>query len=109
MYSPAISLALSYRPNYSDDDATWRDSGSLSATATFPLDKMLPWSQEHQSAAASADAVATLEISLAEARTTADLQVRSLVRRIDQARNSLKALRLPVAGLTCSFSSRRSC
>lgn len=94
MYSPAISLALSYRPNYSDDDATWRDSGSLSATATFPLDKMLPWSQEHQSAATAADSVATLEISLAEARTTADLQVRSLVRRIDQARNSLKALRL---------------
>ncbi|HUW71087.1 MAG TPA: TolC family protein [bacterium] len=94
MYSPAISLALSYRPTSSDNAATWKDAGSLSATATFPLDKMLPWSQEHQSAAAAADSVATLEISLAEARTSADLQVRSLVRRIDQARSSLKALRL---------------
>jgi outer membrane protein TolC len=94
MYSPALSLALSYRPTSSDNAATWKDAGSLSATATFPLDKMLPWSQEHQSAAAMADSVATLEISLAEARTSADLQVRSLVRRIDQARSSLKALRL---------------
>ncbi len=94
MYSPALTLGLSYRPTSSDNAATWKDAGSLSATAAFALDKMLPWSQEHQSAAAAGDSVATLTISLAEARTSADLQVRSLTRRIDQARSSLKALRL---------------
>lgn len=96
MYSPTLSLALSYRPASSDNAVTWKDSGSLSATATFALDKMLPWSQDSQTVAAAADSVATLGIALSDSRTSADLQVRSLYRRIDQARGSLKALRLNV-------------
>jgi len=96
MYSPTLSLALSYRPVSSDNAVTWKDSGSLSATATFALDKMLPWSQDSQTVAAAADSVATLGIALSDSRTSADLQVRSLYRRIDQARGSLKALRLNV-------------
>lgn len=94
MYYPALTLGMSYRPTSSDNAATWKDAGSISATATFALDAMLPWSQASQTAAAAGDSVATLAISLAEARTGAELQVRSLTRRIDQARSSLKALRL---------------
>lgn len=94
MYSPTLSLALSYRPVSTDNATTWKDSGSLSATATFSIDKMLPWSQDRQTVAAAADSVATVQISLTDARTGAELQIRSLYRRIEQARGSLQALRL---------------
>jgi outer membrane protein TolC len=94
VYSPGLSLSMSYRPTWSND--TSKDSGSVSAVLSFSTDKLLPWSQERQAAAVAADSVATAESKLAEARIGAGLSAKSLARRIAQARGSLRALRLNV-------------
>ena len=94
VYSPSLTLSLSYRPTWSD--FPFRDSGSASATVSMPLDTFLPWSTERQAAAGASESIATLESQLAEAKTTAEISARSLARKIEQSRVSVKALKLSV-------------
>jgi outer membrane protein TolC len=94
VYSPSLTLSLSYRPTWSD--LPLRDNGSASATVSMPLDTFLPWSTERQAAMAAAESLSTLESQLAEARTAAELSARALARKIEQSRVSIKALKLSV-------------
>ncbi len=94
VYSPSLTLSLSYRPTWSD--LPFRDNGSASLAVSMPLDTFLPWSTERQAAAAAEESIATLESQLAETRTGAEITARSLARKIEQSRVSVKALKLSV-------------
>jgi outer membrane protein TolC len=94
VYSPSLTLSLSYVPTWSE--SPFRDTGSASATVSMPLDNFLPWSPERQAVAAATESIATLESQLAEAKTTAGISAQSLARKIEQSSVSVKALKLSV-------------
>lgn len=92
VYSPSLSLSASYQPTYAMED--WSDSGSVTASVSFSLDDLLPWSNARSAAAAAEDAVAKLESQLASARKSAAMETSSLVKKIAQSRSALESMRL---------------
>lgn len=92
VYSPSLSLSASYQPTYAMED--WSDAGSLSASVSFSLDDLMPWSSARSAAATAQDAVDKLESQLASARKSAAMEVSSLVKKIAQSRSALESMRL---------------
>lgn len=90
-YAPSItarwSHGLSSRP--ANGERTTADSGSLSLTATIPLDGLLPWSQRADGVAGAKDTIADLELQLADARQSLAVSVQSSLRKIGQSQSSL--------------------
>ncbi len=94
VYSPSLTLSFAYVPTWSE--SPFRDTGSASLAVSMPLDTFLPWSTERQAVAAAEESISTIESQLAETRTGAEITVRSLARKIEQSRVSVKALKLSV-------------
>lgn len=95
LYSPSLSLSFEYQPTYSS--TAWSDDGSISAVASFSLDKLLPWSEERENINTATDTVNKLENELAEAEQNARVTVNSLKRQIQQSLAALKARKLNVS------------
>ncbi len=91
---PSLSLSYSLKPTYSSSD--WTDQGAFSAVLSLSLDGFLPWSSTKESMDEAADTVKSLENELMEAKVEADLNVRSLLRSIEQALSAVTVLRLNV-------------
>lgn len=92
VYSPSLSLSASYQPTYAS--SAWSDSGSITASIGFSVDGLMPWSSAKSAAATAQDTVAKLESQLSEARSSAAMEVRSLVKQIEQSRAALGSKRL---------------
>lgn len=93
--SPALVLSGSYSPQ-SVDSGPWTDGGSLSATLSFSLDNLMPWSAARETADKARDTVIKTESQFEEARVEAEISVRSLERSLEQSLASLAARRLTV-------------
>ncbi|MDE7140365.1 MAG: TolC family protein [Treponemataceae bacterium] len=97
-YAPSVtarwSHGLSSRPANGERSTT--DSGSLSLTATIPLDGLLPWSQRADGVASAQDTIADLELQLADARRSLAVSTQSSLRKISQSQSSLTARRANV-------------
>lgn len=93
--SPSLVLSGSYNPQ-STDYGPWTDNGSLSATLSFSLDNLMPWSAARETADKARDAAVKTESQLMEARTGAEISALSLRRSIEQSLASLAARRLTV-------------
>jgi len=92
VYSPSLSLSASYQPTYAMK--SWSDSGSLTASLSFSLDSLMPWSSARSAASTAEDTVTKLESQLAAARKSASMEIRSLVKQIAQSRSALESKRL---------------
>ncbi|HOX12169.1 MAG TPA: TolC family protein [Spirochaetia bacterium] len=93
--SPSLVLSGSYGPQ-SVNSGPWTDNGSLSATLSFSLDNLMPWSSARETADKARDTTVKTESQLKEALTGAEISVRSLRRSIEQSLASLAARRLTV-------------
>ncbi len=93
--SPSLVLSGSYSPQ-SVNSGPWNDTGSLSATLSFSLDNLMPWSAARETADKARDTAVKTESQLKEALTGAEISVRSLRRSIEQSLASLAARRLTV-------------
>lgn len=93
--SPSLLLSGSYSLQ-STDSGPWKDGGSLSATLSFSLDNLMPWSAAREAADKARDAVIKAESQLAEGIVAADISRESLRRSIEQSLSSLQARRLTV-------------
>lgn len=82
-YGPSLNASYSY--NFTEQNSgDWSNGGTLSVTASIPLDGLLPWSTGAQSIAAQRDNVATLELALEDARVSLDVSVASSLEQINQ-------------------------
>ncbi|ULQ60867.1 TolC family protein [Brucepastera parasyntrophica] len=93
-YTPSVSVSWNTSPSYSN--STWSDSGSFTARLTFSLDSLLPWSATKTQIDSLKTSVAIYQSNLAEAKMNSDLQVRQLVRTIEQSLETIEALKLNV-------------
>ena len=93
-YAPSISAswrhALSVSPN-SEKNSDPTDSGTVSLTATIPLDGILPWSTRADSVNSAKDKIADLELQLADAQKSLAVNTESALRKIRQSQSSIKA------------------
>ncbi len=92
IYSPSLSLSASYQPTYAME--SWSDSGSLTASLSFSLDSLMPWSNARSTASTAEDTVTKLESQLAAAKDSASMEIRSLVKQIAQSRSALESKQL---------------
>jgi outer membrane protein TolC len=102
IYTPSLALSQSWIPRTIKIDSdwlssdSWRDGGNFNATIVFNLSNLLPFSSAQKGYADLRDNIAKLELSLAQARTHAQMEVRNMVRRLDKIASSLRAMELNV-------------
>lgn len=92
-YSPSISAGWSYNPTWriKDGNSTDSEGGSLSITATIPLDGFLPWSTGADRIASAKDTISDLEIQLENEKLNVRLSVDSSLRKIKQLQSTLQS------------------
>lgn len=66
-------------------------AGTVSLTATIPLDGLLPWSSRADGVAAAQDRIADLELQLADAEKSFAVSTESALRKIRQSQSSIKS------------------
>jgi outer membrane protein len=92
-YGPTINAGWTYQPTIkSSDTSNAADSGSLTLSATIPLDGWLPWSTGSDNVATANDTVKNLELQLENAKTTAKVNIQNYSRQIDQAQSTIQSL-----------------
>ncbi len=100
-YTPSLSVSWGYQPtsigsegafdmNWSNED-NWLDRGNLSATLVFNITNMLPWSGNRVQARELKDTIAKMEINLDSLRQNTELEIRTAVDTLGQARKSIEA------------------
>jgi len=92
VYSPSLSLSASYQPTYAME--SWSDSGSVTASLSFSLDSLMPWSNARSAASTAEDTVTKLESQLAAEKKSTSMEIRSLVKQIAQSLSALESRRL---------------
>ena len=66
-------------------------AGTVSLTATIPLDGLLPWSSRADGVASAQDKIADLELQLKDAETSLSVSTESSLRKIRQSQSSIKS------------------
>ncbi len=92
----APSASLSYSVSSGTDELAgssgWSGRGSAHLSLSIPLDPWLPGSSGRVQAEEAADELATAELALQETRRTAEVEIRSLVLRLQTLAASLNVL-----------------
>ena len=97
VFAPTVSLSYTYQPSQTDVAGSDRtDAGYLSASVTFPIDSLLPWSSGSETARTAADSVKDVTLQLANERVSAEIEKKSLLESIAQSRSTLTARKLGV-------------
>jgi outer membrane protein TolC len=97
VFAPTVSLGYTYQPSQTDVSGSKRtDSGYLSASVTFSVDSLLPWSSSAETARAASDAVKDASLQLANERVSAAIEKNTLLESIVQSRSTLNARKLGV-------------
>ena len=106
--SPTFSVSAGYLPrigifgsDVADADKNaqykdWLDSGSFSISLSVPIDTLIPGTKTYTQAAEIQDSIDSMKVSLENAIRLADLEIRSLVMNIDNAREQLEVLQSSV-------------
>lgn len=100
-YTPSLSISWGYQPtsigsagafdmDWSNED-NWLDRGNLSATLVFNITNMLPWSGNRVQARELKDTISKMEINLESLRQNTELEIRTAVDTLGQARKSIEA------------------
>ena len=100
-YTPSLSISWGYQPtsigsagafdmDWSNKD-NWLDRGNLSATLVFNITNMLPWSGNRVQARELKDTISKMEINLESLRQNTELEIRTAVDTLGQARKSIEA------------------
>ena len=74
----------------------WLDSGSFSISLSVPIDTLIPGTKTYTQAAEIQDSIDSMKVTLENAIRLADLEIRSLVMNIDNAREQLEVLQSSV-------------
>ncbi len=91
-YAPSVSAEWIYGKIKTDLSDTLSAAGSVTLAVSIPLDGYLPWSTGAQSVASGKDSVKKAELSLADEKTTAAVNIASYLNQIKQAQSQLQAL-----------------
>lgn len=106
--SPTFSVSAGYLPrigifgsDVADADKNaqykdWLDSGSFSISLSIPIDTLIPGTRTYTQAAEIQDSIDSMKVTLENAIRLADLEIRSLVMNIDNAREQLEVLQSSV-------------
>ena len=106
--SPTFSVSAGYLPrigifgsDVADADKNaqykdWLDSGSFSISLAIPIDTLIPGTRIYTQAAEIQDSIDSMKVTLENAIRLADLEIRSLVMNIDNAREQLEVLQSSV-------------
>ena len=106
--SPTFSVSAGYLPrigifgsDVADADKNaqykdWLDSGSFSISLSVPIDTLIPGTKTYTQAAEIQDSIDSMKVTLENAIRLADLEIRSLVMNIDNAREQLEVLQSSV-------------
>ena len=91
-YAPSVSASwqhgYSTTPSKSSD---WSDNGTISLTATIPLDGILPWSTRADNINSAKDKIADLELQISEEKKSLKVNTDGAVRKIRQSLSSIKS------------------
>ncbi len=92
--APSASLSYSVSSGTADlaGSAGWTGRGSAQLSLSIPLDSWLPGSAGRVQADEAGDELAKAELALQETRRTAEVELRSLVLRLQALADSLKVL-----------------
>jgi outer membrane protein TolC len=97
VFAPTVSLSYTYQPSQTDVTGSERtDAGCLSASVSFPIDSLLPWSSGAETARAASDTVKDVTLQLANERVSTEIEKNSLLESIGQSRSTLNARKLGV-------------
>lgn len=95
-WGPSVSLGYNYGYSSALANDEWSDfsnsTNSLSVNVRIPLDGYLPWSTGSVNIAAMKTSVKDLELQLENEKTTAELNIQNIVKKIKQAESQLTAL-----------------
>lgn len=105
--TPALVLGLNFDPAFQNDplEKNWfedmkdnwiQQSGMLRLTLAFSIDSMLPWSSAQSGIKDMTDGINKAEIGLAQARTGAEMEIKTLVMKLNKSVEQLKTLGLNV-------------
>ena len=81
-WGPSLTAGYSYNYSSNDDGSTWDDGGSLSLSASIPLDGLLPWSKGSQSVESQKDSLKSLELQLENEKTAFEINSDALEKKI---------------------------
>jgi outer membrane protein TolC len=101
---PSLSLSASYSPGLPDPfdpdnppDKEWSDSGSVSVSIAFGLERLLPFSQEAVALESAQKRAAALQLDRQAAVESARREYASLVRAVENARAAVASQQLNVS------------
>lgn len=100
--SPTVSVSAGYLPrigifgsDVSDSEKNaqykdWLDSGSITFGLSIPIDTLIPGTSTYTKAAEIQDSIDSMQVSLENAIRFADLEIKSIVMSIENAREQLE-------------------
>jgi outer membrane protein TolC len=98
-YTPTLSLSYSFRAGVNDPfRADWGSAGSWSGSSTFgislsfPLDGFIPGSSSNLKIKEMDDSIAKARLNLTQSMQLAEVEIESIVLRLDKSLRTLKAL-----------------
>lgn len=103
-FTPSFSISQSFAPRLSPIDADWLEkdnwkdnSGAFSVTMAFNLTNLLPFSASGTQASDVKDNLEKLNLGMSQARYSAELEVRNLVRKLQKSVTSIQAMEFNVS------------
>lgn len=95
-YSPSVTAGYSYTYSSNDGGENWNDGGTLSLSATIPLDGLMPWSTGSNSLHKTKNTVESLELELENEKRATEISKVSSMNRIQQCRTNIAVLKSSV-------------
>ncbi len=95
-YSPSLTAGYSYTYSSSDGGENWNDGGTLSLSATIPLDGLMPWSAGSTSLHKTMNTVESLELELENEKRVTEISKASSLNKIQQCRTNIAVLKSSV-------------
>lgn len=97
-YTPFLQISQGFGSTLAPiDSGNWSDdTGAFSLTLGMEISGLLPFSSAGQAAADKGDELAKLELQMKEKAYAAELEVRSLVKRLEKGKASIKTMELSV-------------
>ncbi len=103
-YTPTLSLSYSYRVGVNDPFGagwgsveSWSESGTFGISLSFPIDGFIPGSSSRMKIEEIDDSIEKARIELTQTRQLAEVEIASIVLRLEKSSRALKALEQNVA------------
>jgi outer membrane protein TolC len=98
-YTPTLSLSYSFRAGVNDpfradwgSAGSWSDSSTFGISLSFPLDGFIPGSSSNLKIKEMDDSIAKARLNLTQSMQLAEVEIESIVLRLDKSLRTLKAL-----------------